>query len=227
MHGARERCAIAQPQRAAEPRAHGNRRPDPGHKPGVAFRSRPASDLTRFAVAVIMPVDAKILKTLISRELGHLSDDRVKEYVRRLLVEPQPVLRNWDYGEPGEQYLCWTVLNDSVSNTGIAYCENGFGPRNPWGLVWLESEDVKQLSMGMDCGWFSTFLDAFFDSFAATRLPIWRVFRTNDAGNRDAITGEGSWEATWARIAECRQADPLSRYDCDHSITMRGQKNNE
>ena len=165
-----------------------------------------------------MPVDAETLKTLIARELGCLSDDGVKECIRRLLVEPEPVLRNWDYGKPGEQYLCWTVLDDSNSNTGIVYCKDGFGPRDPWGLVWLRSEDVTHMSMGMDSGWFSTFLDAFFDSFAAARLPIWRVFRTDSSDIRDAITSEGTSEATWRRVTECRQADPVSRYDCDHNI---------
>lgn len=163
-----------------------------------------------------MSVDAQTLKTLIAGELEYLSDDRVKEHIRRLLVDPEPVLRDWDYGKPGEQYLCWTVLVDD--DTGIAYCEGGFGPRNPWGLVFLGSEDVKHSSMGMDSGWFSTFLEAFFNSFAATELPIWRVFRTTGPSIRHAITDEGTWEATWKQIAACRQADPASRYDCDHGI---------
>lgn len=164
-----------------------------------------------------MPIDAGILKAMIDRELERLSDARVKGHIRRLLVDPRPVLRNWDYGKPGEQYPCWAVLNDSGSNTGIAYCESGFGPRSPWGLVWLGNDDAKHLSMGMDAGWFSTFLEAYFDSFAATELPIWRVFRTDSSGVRDAITEEGTWEATWTRVAECRKADPASRYDCGHS----------
>jgi hypothetical protein len=173
-----------------------------------------------------MPIDAETLRTLIARELGHLSDERVKEHIRHLLVEPEAVMRDWDYGNPGEQYLCWTVLNDSDSNTGIVYCESGFGPRNPWGLVWLGSEDAKHMSMGMDSGWFPTFLDAFFDSFAATRLPIWRVFRTSSSGVRDAITGEGTWEATWKRVTECREAYPALRYDCDTLSRMSVQKDN-
>jgi hypothetical protein len=165
-----------------------------------------------------MPIDAPTLKTLIDRELERLSDARVEQHIRRLLVDPKAVLRNWDYGKPGEQYPCWAVLNDSASNTGIAYCEDGFGPKNPWGLVWLGNDNEKHMSIGMDSGWFSTFLDAYFNSFAATELPIWRVFRTDSSGVRDAITGEATWQATWARVTECREADPALRYDCDHSI---------
>jgi hypothetical protein len=143
-----------------------------------------------------MPIDAETLKAMIDRELECLSDARVKEQIRPLLVEPKPILRDWDDGKPGEQYTCWAVLNDRDSNTGIAYCENGFGPGSPWGLVWLGSHDEKHLSIGMDSGWFSTFLEAYFNSFVAARLPIWRVFRTDSSGARYAITGEGEWDAT-------------------------------
>jgi hypothetical protein len=166
-----------------------------------------------------MPIDAETLRALVDRELEHLLDARVKAHIRRLLVEPEPVLRDWDYGEPGEQFPCWAVLSDSNSKTGIAYCESGFGPRNPWGLVWLGSDEKRHISMGMDSGWFPTFLDAYFESSVATELPIWRVFRTASTGDREPITDENTWEATWARVAECREADPASRYDCDHNIT--------
>ena len=59
-----------------------------------------------------MPVDADVLKRLVDYELDHLSDDRVKTHVRAQLAEPRAALRNWDYGEPGLQYPCWTILND-------------------------------------------------------------------------------------------------------------------
>jgi hypothetical protein len=78
---------------------------------------------------------------------------------------PRAALRNGDYGEPGLQYLCWTILNDKKSNTGIVYCESGFGPRAPWGLVWLGDAENERMLMGMDSQWFSTFLDAYFESF--------------------------------------------------------------
>src|SRR5260370_7339874 len=49
-------------------------------------------------------------------------------------------------------------------------------PRAPWGLVWLGDEEDERRSIGMDSGCYSTFLDAYFESFAATELPIWRIF---------------------------------------------------
>jgi hypothetical protein len=166
-----------------------------------------------------MSIDADVLKRVVDDELEHLFDARVKAHIRGLLVEPRAVLRNWDYGKPGEQHPCWAILNDSNSNTGIAYCETGFGPRAPWGLVWLEHSEDKPMSMGMDSGWFSTFLDAYFESPAATELPIWRVFKTGSSVTREPITDENSWEPTWKRVTECQKADPASRYDCGHSIS--------
>ncbi len=126
------------------------------------------------------------------------------------------MLRDWDYGVEGEQYVCWDVLEHHASGTGIAYCESGFGPRSPWGLVWLEHS--KNMSIGMDSGWFTTFLQAYFESAAAADLPIWRVFKTDLSGVRFPMTSEGSWEETWKQVMEHRKEDPASCYDCNTSI---------
>jgi hypothetical protein len=72
--------------------------------------------------------------------------------------------------------------------------------------------------MGMDSGWFTTFLQAYFESAAATRLPIWRVVKTENSGVRLPITPEGGWDETWTQVMEKRQEDQTSRYDCDTSI---------
>jgi hypothetical protein len=165
-----------------------------------------------------MSVDADSLKGLIERELELVSDARVVAHIRGLPVEPKVVMRDWNYGKPGEQYPCWSVLAHTASNTGISYCEYGFGPRCPWGLVWLGSEHPKHLSIGMDSGWFSRFMDAYFNSFASTDLVIWRVFEADSSGVREPITGEDTWERTWKQIDDLRESDPASRYDCGHSI---------
>jgi hypothetical protein len=167
-----------------------------------------------------MPIDAYTLKTVIDHELERLSDARVVTHIRTLLVEPKAVLRDWDYGSPGQQFPCWAVLDHTDSNTGIAYCESGFGPRNPWGLVWLGGDD-HPMSMGMDSGWFPTFLGAYFESAAPVELPIWRVFKIGSSEVREPITDENSWEATWDRVAECQKADSKSRYYVHHSIAFK------
>ena len=164
-----------------------------------------------------MAITASVLKQLIAQELETVADQRVQAHVRSLLVEPAPILRDWDYGKPGQQYACWSVLNHDSSNTGIAYCEEGFGPKRPWGLVHLSGED--RMSIGMDSGWFGTFMDAYFDSFAAADLPVWRIFKTSRETGRVSISEEQGWRRAWEQIEDLRTRDPESRYDCGHSIT--------
>ena len=155
---------------------------------------------------------------MIDRELEHLSDTRVLAHIRSLLVEPKVVMRDWDYGPTGQQYPCWAVLDDDPANsaTGIAYCEYGFGPEQPWGLVGLSGDDK---SMGDDSGWFSRFLDAYFDSFAPTVLPIWRVVRKDSPGNYTPVTEEGRWDERWKQVEEFRKADSGSSFTVHHTIS--------
>jgi len=163
-----------------------------------------------------MAIDGNALKTLIEDELARMADIRVTTHVRSLLIEPTPLLRDWDYGAKGQQHVCWNVLEHRSSNSGIAYCESGFGPGTPWGLVALEG---AHMSMGMDSGWFITFLQAYFGAVAA-ELPIWRVFKTDPSGVRLPITPEGGWDETWKDVMRRRAEDPASRYDCDTSIAF-------
>ena len=75
------------------------------------------------------------ISDLVEREILRISDKNLVQRIRELLVVPYPVERGWDYGAIDEQYVCWTVLEHPASNTGIAFCEKGFGPSDPWGLV--------------------------------------------------------------------------------------------
>jgi len=56
-----------------------------------------------------------------------------------------------------------TVIEHRESNTGIAFCNQGFGPAYPWGLVFLSGE---HMSIGMDSGWFISLEQAMRDSMA-------------------------------------------------------------
>lgn len=170
-----------------------------------------------------MSENAAHLRALIDAELVHLDDARVAAHVRALLVEPVPVLRDWDYGEEDVQYTCWSVLEHPASATGVAFCDTGFGPGRPWGLVNLPHDEVPPGSMGMDSSWFSRFLDAFFDSHAATELPIWRVFRSEAGGGRVPLTPEMGWDEAWAKVKSLRAGDPAGRYHCGHAITSGGR----
>jgi len=57
-----------------------------------------------------MGVTATSLTALIERELSALNDPRVINHIRGLLIPPEPQMRPWDYGTPGEAYPCWLVL---------------------------------------------------------------------------------------------------------------------
>jgi hypothetical protein len=103
------------------------------------------------------------IAAIVQSELASILDSTLAAAIRRLVVEPYPVEREWDYGAPSTTYTCWTVLEHHPSNTGIAYCAQGFGPRYPWGLVFLTGE---QMGIGMDCGWFVRLEDAMRDSRA-------------------------------------------------------------
>jgi hypothetical protein len=99
----------------------------------------------------------------VEQELVAIRDRATIDLIRRYLVEPFPVRRNWDYGSPGQTYVCWTVLEHPPSNTGVAYCEQGFGPDFPWGLVFLSG---PYMSMGMDSNWYASLGQAVRESMA-------------------------------------------------------------
>ena len=109
-----------------------------------------------------MATDLKRMQEIFAEELAKVRDSRALERIRELAVAPVQVRRVWDYGAPGS-YLCWTVLEHQQSSTAFVYCEDGFGPRCPWGLV---SIDATTSSMGMDSSWFPSLEAALKDSFA-------------------------------------------------------------
>jgi hypothetical protein len=170
-----------------------------------------------------MAVDAHFLRTLIEDELTTLSDVRIVAHVMEMLVEPRAVLRSWDYGERGQQYPCWIVLEDPAhSFNAIAFCEHGFGPKCPWGLI-SSGDTPSDMSMGMDSGWFLSFLDAYFESWAAIELPIWKIMKEEPDRTLVPLSDEGAWVSTWDRINELRSSDPSGRYHCRHGITYGGK----
>jgi hypothetical protein len=165
-----------------------------------------------------MSIEPQALSAMVESELALLTDSRVIQFAKSLLVAPTMIMRGWDYGREGQEYPCWNVLEHQPSNTGIAYCEHGFGPRSPWGLVFL-TRDEARTSIGMDSSWFTTFLQAFFESQAATDLPIWRVFKSDPATKEShPISDEGGWDETWSKVMALRAADPANQYNCWTSI---------
>lgn len=163
-----------------------------------------------------MNIDAQHLGEVIRRELNALSDRRIVDHIQSLLVPPRLEMRAWDYGTAGVMYPCWIVLEHRASNTAIAYCAQGFGPVQPWGLLFLTG---AHQSMGMDSGWFSLFLDAYFESHAPADLPIWRVFRhARGKFPGEPISDEAEWDTTWEKVHQLRREQPAYDFNCWQSI---------
>ena len=110
-----------------------------------------------------MDLSREVVQDLVERELSGITDSRVIARLRALLVSPYAVEREWYYGLPGQTYICWTVLEHKISNTGIAYCADGFGPDHPWGLVFLTG---PRTGIGMDSGWLPTLEQALKETMA-------------------------------------------------------------
>jgi hypothetical protein len=91
------------------------------------------------------------VKTLVARELGLIEDATRREALRSLLVEPRVEVRSWDYGAPGQSYAYWVVAEAPTRNIILAYCENGFGPEFPWGV--LDVNNPQFMSLGNDAQW--------------------------------------------------------------------------
>ena len=111
---------------------------------------------------------------LVQAELGKVTLPEIVEAIQPLLITPQMHMRNWDYGASGEAFPCWTILEHKESGTDIVYSDFGFGPTSPWGLVF---SPVRHNWFGMDSGWFNTLEEAFCESAAATRLPVWNLIK--------------------------------------------------
>jgi len=96
-------------------------------------------------------VNISRIQKLLDDEINSIQQNKLLKCVTEHLVEPRLENREWDYGIEGQTYPCWICLESISTNTAIAYCEEGFGPTYPWGLLSLKGRNT---SMGMDSGWF-------------------------------------------------------------------------
>ena len=161
--------------------------------------------------------NAAQVAALLEEDLRNLRDPRVRASIQAFrLPTPRLIRLAWDYGKPGDTYDGWLVFEDLERRVGIAYCEQGFGPKNAWGLI---NVGESCPSMGMDSRWFRRFMDAYLDSFSATDLPIWRVARwTKGDTTREHITEELSWEEAWGIVRRLAEDDVTHAYQAEHAI---------
>lgn len=156
------------------------------------------------------------VEALVRYDIRTLSDARVATHLASLLVaSPRPLHLGWVYGAVGEAFDGFLVLDHSRSGTGIVYCQQGFGPENPWGLVFT---DRGPLSTGTSDGWYPRLLDAYFESKASTDVPIWRVREWRPSRDGAWVSGELPWDEAWARVAELKASAPHAQYYTDHAV---------
>jgi hypothetical protein len=109
------------------------------------------------------------ISKLVSEQLAIIQEQKIRDHISSLLVAPYASERDWDYRPVGQKYTCWVVLEHRSSNTAIVYCSEGFGPKNPWGLLPL---DGACKSMGMDSGWYGTLERTYLESFASEEAQL-------------------------------------------------------
>jgi hypothetical protein len=88
------------------------------------------------------------IQRLVDAELSIVVELSRREALRATVIHPKAVRLKWNYGKPGQQFQCWVAARSENSQQYIVYCDQGFGPAYPWGIVGA-SED----SMGMDGQW--------------------------------------------------------------------------
>jgi hypothetical protein len=106
--------------------------------------------------------NSDVVLRLVREEISRFERRDLVETVGQFVVQPYCQNRRWNYGTPGQTFPCWIVVDPPSSNVGIAYCEFGFGPKAPWGLLFLSGGSND---MGADSGWFVSLEDAAADLF--------------------------------------------------------------
>jgi hypothetical protein len=92
--------------------------------------------------------DPRDMRRLVDGEFASIGDSSRRAELRSTLVSPQALSLAWDYGTPGEQFECWLIGFSKEGKKRLIYCDRGFGPAYPWGIV-----GAKEDGMGMDCQW--------------------------------------------------------------------------
>ena len=101
-------------------------------------------------------MDVSRVSEIVSLEIGAIFQRDLIDAIVPYLTRPRLEQREWNYTKESISHPCWVVLEHHRSNTCIAYCEHGFGPGYPWGLLSISGQDT---TMGMDDRWYSNLED--------------------------------------------------------------------
>jgi hypothetical protein len=154
---------------------------------------------------------------LVRDDMAALGDARVSTHVDSLLVTPPRPLRVWVARYSGEVYEGFLVLSHP-SGVAVVYCPRDYEPVEPWGLVGISNESPTSEPWCYG-DWYPRFLDAYFDSKAASDVDIWRVRERRLEREPAWVSDELPWDVVWQRVYALRAASPECQYDCEHSVT--------
>lgn len=156
---------------------------------------------------VIDTVEA--MKALVASQMQQITDPVVHDALKALLIEPFLQDRKWFYGNSPDDpvFPCWVVADDPANDTRYVYCEEGFGPKIPWGIVFISG-----LEMGMDSGWFDTLERAFYDSFACGDLPIWNVIKRDVAPEEQLVAHSLNMDDAYKLLEKLKAEQGISKY---------------
>jgi hypothetical protein len=102
-----------------------------------------------------MSRSAATMKVLVAAELDAAPDTNCRDRIASALVEPSFVPLSWEYGALDATCLCCIVARLEDGDRALVYCEDGFGPGEPWGAV-----SLAEASMGRDDQWYASLYDA-------------------------------------------------------------------
>ena len=91
------------------------------------------------------------LQSLLALQLSFVEDPLRRKALESILVIPREERREWDYGILEERYPYWVVAEEPLRHIILVYCDQGFGPRSPWGFLFTDDPDFNTL--GMDSQW--------------------------------------------------------------------------
>lgn len=151
--------------------------------------------------------NAEDMAALVEAQMQTITDPIVYASLRLLLIPPIKQEREWFYGGTDLVFTCWLVWEDKQSNIGIAYSDFGFGPDNPWGLVFLPERFI-----GDDESWFPTLERTFYDTYPATDLKIWNVVKMANGKILEVIENDLTNEKAYEKLDQLKSDYPTYYY---------------
>jgi|CXWL01.1.fsa_nt_gi hypothetical protein len=96
---------------------------------------------------------------VVEAALCTFADPKLVGALRTFIVSPRRELREWEWGKEPSEVVTWVIAESARYNYGIVFSEDGFGPEQPWGLVFSSHTNI-----GADYCWYKTLEAAFTDS---------------------------------------------------------------